>query len=121
MATVTPSLTVKVEGLNILTEMEREVSWQTGEKSEFTYSIIDTDAAITIDPALIDNLKFILFSGTGDFTVNITAGGQTIAFKIQDFFLFSPTATFLATITAITLETDSTTTISVDVRIYGEA
>ena len=119
MATTNPNLIVSLTGDTFVTKLDKEKSWSGGTKLEQNYSIRDTDGSQVIDISDLENITMMIFESSSAFTVSITAGGSTLAIPVDNIFLFDPTATFVATITNISISTTLTTDITIQVRIYG--
>lgn len=119
MATTTPTLTLSLVGDTYVTQLSKQKTWTPGAKIEQNYVISDTDGNQVIDLSLVDSIQSIVFVSSSAFKVSITAGGQQIVFAVSGFFVFDPTSTFLGTVTELAISTDSTTDITVQVRVYG--
>jgi len=128
MATnILPNVRTVISGSGV-TAFDQKVEFTLSEKLETTLLIKSTNSA-SIAYANIDNIKSILFYSTSNFTVNLTVDiGTTEVPNVVIFpiattgnFRFDPTVVFMSKISAISISTESTTDISVDVCIYGES
>jgi hypothetical protein len=119
-----PQLNVHLIGEESTTLLNQTISWVPTTKVEASYLISSASSAQTVSYANVPNanIKTIIFVGdmTAPYKVNITASAQTISFETNDFFIFSPTPVFAATITAITLTTTSTNAMTIMANIYGQ-
>jgi len=92
------------------------------EKLEAQY-ILDADhAPVVLDESFIDNLKTIIFSSTGTYTITFTMlDANVVPFEVSGVFKFNPTAAFRALVDNISISTASTANITVNVSAYGES
>ena len=115
-----PIMTLKLTGRQEVTEFEDSYTWTKEGQYEQEFYIKSTDGAITLDYSLVDNIRAMVFRSASDFTVTIATATANIPFTVQDVFMFTPDTVLAALITAITVETASTTDQTINVQIFGE-
>ena len=111
-----------------ITPTTKTTSFELGEKIENKLFIKNTDGEVEIDYIKVSNIKTINFNSDSLYTVKLTfdIGEEGILeeieapFQIVGNFRLDPNTDFTDKIKKITLSTDSTTDITVDIRIYGE-
>jgi hypothetical protein len=111
-----------------ITPTTKTTSFELGEKIENKLFIKNTDGEVEIDYIKVSNIKTINFNSDSMYTVKLTVdiGEEEIPeeieapFQIVGDFRLDPSTDFTDKIKKITLSTDSTTDIAVDIRIYGE-
>lgn len=111
-----------------ITPTTKTTSFELGEKIENKLFIKNTDGEVEIDYIKVSNIKTINFNSDSLYTVKLTfdigEGGIPeeikAPFQIVGNFRLDPNTDFTDKIKKITLSTDSTTDITVDIRIYGE-
>ena len=111
-----------------ITPTTKTTSFELGEKIENKLFIKNTDGEVEIDYVKVSNIKTINFNSDSLYTVKLTfdIGEEEIPeeieapFQIIGDFRLDPSTDFTDKIKKITLSTDSTTDIAVDIRIYGE-
>jgi hypothetical protein len=104
-----------------LSETINSINWTGSEQLEQVITINSGDGQKTIDLTTVNNIKLIyIFSNDDNFSIEITIGSDAITFE-NDFFINTPSAVFLATITSFKISTTSTSDISVYINLYGEA
>jgi len=111
-----------------ITPTTKTTSFELGEKIENKLFIKNTDGEVEIDYIKVSNIKTINFNSDSLYTVKLTfdIGEEGILeeieapFQIVGNFRLDPNTDFTDKIKKITLSTDLTTDITVDVRIYGE-
>lgn len=116
----TPTIRTVITGDEMST---RDISetFTLAEKLEAQYILDSEDSAVTIDSSFIDNVKTILFNSTGTYIVTVTMlDVNVVPFEVSGVFKFNPTAAFRALIDTISVSTNSTTSTTVNVAIYGE-
>lgn len=116
----TPVLNIRLTGEENVSVFSESITWTPQSKLELTLAISSASGSKTIDYSTIETVKTMLFYGSGAYTVTVTVGSDSIAFESNDFFVFSPSEVFRATITSIAISTTSTSTIEVQCRVYGE-
>jgi hypothetical protein len=111
-----------------ITPTTRATSFELGEKIENKLFIKNTDGEVEIDYIKVSNVKTISFNSDSLYTVKLTIdiGEEGIPeeietpFQIIGDFRLDPNVDFTDKIKKITISTDSTTDITVDIRVYGE-
>ena len=111
-----------------ITPTTKTTSFELGEKIENKLFIKNTDGEVEIDYIKVSNIKTINFNSDSLYTVKLTfdIGEEGILeeieapFQIVGNFRLDPNTDFTDKIKKITISTDSTTDITVDIRIYGE-
>jgi hypothetical protein len=111
-----------------ITPTTRAVSFELGEKIENKLFIKNTDGEVEIDYIKVSNIKTISFNSDSLYTVKLTIdiGEEGMPeeieapFQIVGDFRLDPNTDFTDKIKKITISTDSTTDITVDIRVYGE-
>lgn len=111
-----------------ITSATRNFQFTLGEKIENVLCVKASDGDITIDFSRISNLASFNFYSTDIFYLKLTIDISTveapneveIPFQVSGMFRLDPYTDFLSKVKAIAISTDSTTDITVDVRIYGE-
>ena len=111
-----------------ITPTTKTTSFELGEKIENKLFIKNTDGEVEIDYIKVSNIKTINFNSGSMYTVKLTIDiGEEgtpeeieAPFQIVGDFRLDPSTDFTDKIKKITLSTDSTTDITVDIRIYGE-
>ena len=111
-----------------ITPTTKTTSFELGEKIENKLFIKNTDGEVEVDYVKISNIKTINFNSDSLYTVKLTIdiGEEGIPeeieapFQIVGNFRLDPNTDFTDKIKKITITTDSTTDITVDIRIYGE-
>ena len=111
-----------------ITSATRAKTFELGEKIENKLYVKSTDGEVEIDYIKVSNIKTINFNSDSMYTVKLTIdiGEEGIPeeieapFQIVGDFRLDPSTDFTDKIKKITLSTDSTTDITVDIRIYGE-
>lgn len=111
-----------------ITSATRNFQFALGEKIENVLYVKASDGDITIDFSRISNLASFNFYSTDTFYLKLTIDISTveapneveIPFQVSGMFRLDPYIDFLSKVKAIAISTDSTTDITVDVRIYGE-
>ena len=119
----TPTFRIIISGSDI-TGLDETNTFTLENKVETSYTIVDTDGNKTLDFSNIENMKSIIFDGSGIFDVTITVGGgaNIISFPCDGSIpmVLPVTQTFMSTVDSITISTTSTTDVQVSVRAYGE-
>ena len=110
----------RITGYGSVTALNATTSWTYSDKLEVDFVGNSSDGARTIDLTNINDIVFMSFESDSAFTLTITAGGNTIAFGVNDIFEFSPTDVFEATITSLTVTSLSASDTTISVRLYGE-
>ena len=119
MAVAQPQIKLLVDsGEFVVTKLSKMITFELDEKLEKTIKL--NNSTETIDASFVDLIRVIIFEASDDFTVSITAGGNTIEFEITDFFSFTPSEVFGATITDITVKETNGLDVNINVRVYGE-
>jgi len=111
-----------------ITPTTKTTSFELGEKIENKLFIKNTDGEVEIDYIKVSNIKTINFNSDSLYTVKLTfdIGEEGMPeeieapFQIVGNFRLDPNTDFTDKIKKITISTDSTTDITVDIRIYGE-
>ncbi len=111
-----------------ITPTTKTTSFELGEKIENKLFIKNTDGEVEIDYIKVSNIKTINFNSDSLYTIKLTfdIGEEGILeeieapFQIVGNFRLDPNTDFTDKIKKITISTDSTTDITVDIRIYGE-
>jgi|GEM_PF-2207282 len=111
-----------------ITPTTKTTSFELGEKIENKLFIKNTDGEVEIDYIKVSNIKTINFNSDSLYTVKLTfdIGEEGILeeieapFQIVGNFRLDPNTDFTDKVKKITISTDSTTDITVDIRIYGE-
>jgi len=111
-----------------ITPTTKTTSFELGEKIENKLFIKNTDGEVEIDYVKVSNIKTINFNSDSLYTVKLTfdIGEEGMPeeieapFQIVGNFRLDPNTDFTDKIKKITITTDSTTDITVDIRIYGE-
>ena len=111
-----------------ITPTTKTTSFELGEKIENKLFIKNTDGEVEIDYIKVSNIKTINFNSDSLYAVKLTfdIGEEGILeeieapFQIVGNFRLDPNTDFTDKIKKITISTDSTTDITVDIRIYGE-
>ena len=112
-----------------ITLSTRNFQFTLGEKVENILYVKSTDGDVSIDFSRISNLASFNFYSADTFYLKLTVDIGTvevpneveIPFQVSGMFRLDPYTDFLSKIKAIKISTDSTTDITVDIRIYGEA
>ena len=122
MAVITlPSVRTIIAG-NGVTAFDKKAEFTLAEKME-TVLYVNSTTNVSVPYSNIDNIKSIVFYSENDFTVNITmtidSTSVTVPIATTGNFRLDPTSTFMSSVSAITLQSSSTTNISVTVNIYG--
>jgi hypothetical protein len=92
------------------------------EKLEENLLIKDTDSWQTINLSRIEEAKILLFKSTGEFTLELTIGGNAFPLTGNMFtFVLDDDGVTLASITLVRISTTSTTDITVNCVILGQA
>jgi len=119
----TPTFRIVISGSDV-TSLDESNSFTLENKIETSYTIVDTDGNKTLDFSNIENMKTILFDGSGAFNVTVTVGGgaNVITFPCDGSIpmILPITQTFMGTVDSITISTASTEDVQVSVRAYGE-
>lgn len=103
-----------------LSETINSITWEGSEQLEQVISINSNSAEKTIDLTAVSDIKLIyIYSNDGFFNTKITIDTNIITFN-NDFFILTPSSTFLSTIDSLKISTVSTTNISVYINVYGE-
>jgi hypothetical protein len=111
-----------------ITPTTKTTSFELGEKIENKLFIKNTDGEVEIDYIKVSNIKTINFNSDSLYTVKLTfdIGEEGVPeeieapFQIVGNFRLDPNTDFTDKIKKITISTNSTTDITVDIRIYGE-
>ena len=111
-----------------ITPTTKTTSFELGEKIENKLFIKNTDGEVEIDYIKVSNIKTINFNSDSLYAVKLTfdIGEEGILeeieapFQIVGNFRLDPNTDFTDKVKKITISTDSTTDITVDIRIYGE-
>ncbi len=118
-STAQPQVKLSVDsGEFQVTKLSKTVTFVLDEKLEKIIKLNNSNESI--DFTFVDLIRTMIFEATADFTVSITASGQTIDFEVTDFFSFTPSEAFRALITDITVKETNSVDVNVNVRIYGE-
>lgn len=114
-----PTIRTQISG-DGLTLLDQSDQFSLAEKLETVRYIKNTDGKVAIDFSFIDTVKTLFLQSTGTYIVEITTtAANVIPFEITGVFRLDFTPAFRATLSSITIETDSTTNITVNTRIYG--
>ena len=120
MATsITPKLSILVNGEGSVTKLTKEISWTPMSQKEMVYYIKDTDSAIPISFSDIDALKILMILAEDNVTITITMIDTNVVTLVTDNFVITPDSTWLALVDTITVSTTSTTNIKVNINVYG--
>ena len=121
----TPSIQVKIAGDNVTALDTGSVAWTLENKIEKTYSLSSSDGQTTLDLSNVENIVSLIFTGTGNYKVEFSIGSGTniIDFTVSSThpFVFPTTQTFIDTLDSIKISTDSTSDITISVRVFGES
>jgi len=112
-----------------ITSSTRNFQFTLGEKIENVLYVKSTDGDVSIDFSRISNLASFNFYSADTFYLKLTVDIGTvetpneveIPFQVSGMFRLDPYTNFLSKIKAVKISTDSTTDITVDIRIYGGA
>ena len=117
----TPTIRTVITG-DDMSSKDISETFTLAEKLEAQY-ILDADhAPVVLDESFIDNLKTIIFSSTGTYTITFTMlDANVVPFEVSGVFKFNPTAAFRALVDNISISTASTANITVNVSAYGES
>ncbi len=121
MAAITPTFNVTLTGENILTALDKVITWNTGEKLEQDYVVAAADGKIQLNYSYINNIALMIFTASSSFIVTLTIGTNVISYEVNNIFIMDPTSTFLDTVDKIEISTIQTTGITISARIYGSA
>lgn len=123
MAPQTPTIKVQISGDN-LTTLSTSTQFDLENKTEKTFTINSVDLAKTVDTSNVENIKAIVFTGTGEFQVTFEkdAGSNIIDFIIDYSipFVLPTTQAFIDSLDAIKFSTLSVDDIQISIKIYGE-
>jgi len=116
-------LNLKLLGEESITLLNKTIAWTPKDKIENTYVMSSITAPKSIDFSSISSMRTMVFSGSGNYIVSITTGvsatAQTIEHETSDLFVFSPTTAMMADITNITISTTSSSSVTIEVKLYG--
>lgn len=119
-----PSLRIQLSGTGV-TSLDNTSSWALENKLEDTYSLNVTDGSLTLDFSNIENMKLLIFEGSGSYIVTlnqIDSASESIPITI-DYncpFVLPTTQAFIDTLSSVQISTSSTTDVTITVRAYGE-
>ena len=123
---ISPRLNIKINGDSISTS-DIIKTWTLDGKDEQIKNLIVGDGEVTLDLESVTNLELIEFYSEDIYQLTFTKviGGDTpstnfISLPCQGFFIINPDTTLLDNITALTISTESTTSIVVNINIYGK-
>ena len=99
----TPTIRTVITG-DDMSSKDISETFTLAEKLEAQY-ILDADhAPVVLDESFIDNLKTIIFSSTGTYTITFTMlDANVVPFEVSGVFKFNPTAAFRALIDTISV------------------
>ena len=117
----TPTIRTVITGDDISSKDISE-TFTLAEKLEAQYILDALHVPVVLDESFIDNLKTIIFSSIGTYTITFTMlDANVVPFEVSGVFKFNPTAAFRALVDTITISTASTANITVNVSAYGQS
>ncbi|KKL48204.1 hypothetical protein LCGC14_2327880 [marine sediment metagenome] len=118
MAATSASIKLTVTGEELVTGLTNTQSVNVAEKLEQNITL--TSSSQTIDISFLDTIKTFIFEASSNYIVEITADSEVIEFGCNGVFMLQPTAAFVATIDSIVVKNESSTALTIKVRIYSE-
>lgn len=109
-----------INGDSTIASKTIERSLITTGKVEHTFNdLIDTDGAISVSLSKLGTISYIIANGT-DAKITITSNAVDSVIEVKGLLVYDVGTAYAGNITAITVETDSTTAVDLFLGVYGE-
>ena len=120
MATVNPSLNIKLSGKNTVTEFDKLYYIDVDTKIEQVYSLNTLSGEQAIDLSDITGLSYLFFMSDSNFNLRITTATDELTMTTK-LFILQGASSFIEDITGIFITATSTDAKQkIEVKLYGE-